>query len=902
MDNKTTQALLEATGGKVHQKVVIGDKAQKELLQGASILAQAVGSTMGPSGHNVIIDSTVGPPLITKDGVTVAKSIHLKNRLQSMGAELLKEVASKTNELAGDGPQPLFSKVLTPNGFVPMGNVKVGMEICGTNGSIQTVLGVYPKGQKEIYKLTFFDNRVVECCKDHLWTVTTQYGKKKTLTTEKMLSDGLVHKTSSGRKIHKYYIPSTFIKFHKTNKETLGLDPYLLGLLLGDGSLTGTGSIELSLGFKKEHAINKIILPQRMKLSIQRVEQKNHIRVKINGTSPDGLTIHQVVKSLGLLGARSDTKFIPQEYLYSSVETREKLLKGLLDTDGHINKKGLFEYSTVSEQLAKDFLELARGLGRFVGMRKLTRKPSSSYSMKPIYRIQERKGFKYGVKLLNIEPTGKFTEMQCIKVSNPDNLYLTDDYVVTHNTTTATVLAHAMLKEGIKMISTGRDAIYVKKGMDLATKEVINHLKMTCIPVRDNQDIINVGTISANGDRKIGELLAEAIGKVGQDGIITIEPGKSTQTTLEVVEGMQFDGGYLSPYFITNGEKNVAELESPFVLLTNRKISSLSEFLPILEKVADTNRALLVIADEVDGEALHTLVVNKFKGTLMSCAVKAPSYGENRTDILGDIACVVGGNVLDSSSPQALKNLKLEDLGIAKKVIVSRTSTTIVGESDEEFKKLVEDRVAGLKSLLTNDKSLDELHVDRYRKRLAKLAGGVALIKVGGSTETEILEKKDRVEDALNATIAAAQEGVVPGGGCALFYASQCVNPAFGTKLSDDEQAGVQVVLNACKVPLITIVENTGKSSDVVMDKLSEHFKIILPSMAGQRDCPSDKLKAENKYRFGYDAAKGVYGNLVQAGIIDPVKVTRCSLEHATSIVSLMLTCNAVILNDENDD
>lgn len=568
MNKTATQAVMAASQGVVHQKVVFGSEAHAKLLEGATVLAQAVGSTMGPSGHNVIIDGTVGAPLITKDGVTVARSINLRERLPWMGAELLKEVASKTNELAGDG------------------------------------------------------------------------------------------------------------------------------------------------------------------------------------------------------------------------------------------------------------------------------------------------------------------------------------------TTTATVLAHAMLKEGIKMIATGRDAIYVKKGMDFATEKVIEVLKKNCIPVRNSQDIINVGTISANGDVKVGELLSQAIDKVGQDGIITIEPGKSTQTTLEVAEGMQFDGGYLSPYFVTNSEKNTVELINPFILLTNRKISALADFIPILEKVANTNNPLLVIADDVEGEALHTLIVNKFKGTLASCAVKAPSYGENRTDILGDIAAVVGGTVLDASNAQALKNLSLESLGVAAKVIVTRTSTTIVGKPSETARQAIDERVKGLKTALNSDGSLDELHIDRYKKRLAKLAGGVAVVRVGGSTEVEILEKKDRVEDALNATIAAAQEGIVPGGGSALFYAQKEVGDYFSRTVSEgwgeDFRAGVQVVLNACQAPLRTIVANTGKSPDVVMDKLAQHR---LTSWKTENDV---KVMTESTdLRYGYDAAKAQYGDLIDRGIIDPVKVTRYALEHASSVVGLMLTCNSVVLNEQ---
>lgn len=570
MNKVTQQALLAATQG-VHQKVVFGDEARKQLYEGASILAKAVASTMGPSGHNVTIDSTIGAPLITKDGVTVARAINLKDRLPSMGAELIKEVASKTNDIAGDG------------------------------------------------------------------------------------------------------------------------------------------------------------------------------------------------------------------------------------------------------------------------------------------------------------------------------------------TTTATVLAHAMLKEGIKMVSSGRNSIYVKKGMDQATEEVLKVLKGIATPVQSKNDIINVGTISANGDTNIGELLAEAIEKVGEDGIITVEPGKSTSTILEVVEGLQFDGGYLSPYFVTNPEKNTVELENPLILATNRKISSLDELFPILEKIANADRSLLIIADDVEGQALQTLIVNRLKGNLLCCAVKAPSYGDNRTDILGDIACVVGGTVLDASSPVQLKNLDLDHLGVAAKVVVSRTSTTIVGAPDPELKSAVEERVKTLRAALAQDGTLDDLRIDRYRKRLAKLAGGVAVVKVGGSTETEILERKDRVEDAHNATIAAVKEGIVPGGGCALFYAAKLAEKNLLTDgVHSDLRAGMEVILNACKAPLHTIVSNTGKSAEVVMNQLEAAISHHDQFGGELTNFQLDLLPGLDKFHYGYNAATGKFQNLVASGIIDPVKVTRCALEHASSVVGLMLTCDSVIINEKD--
>ena len=461
-------------------------------------------------------------------------------------------------------------------------------------------------------------------------------------------------------------------------------------------------------------------------------------------------------------------------------------------------------------------------------------------------------------------------------------------------TTTATVLGYGLFQQAMKMIATGRSSIEIKRGMDIASEKIVEWLSKNSIKIRDNEDIINVGTISANGDRKIGELLSEAISKVGEDGIITIEPAKSVNTTLEVVEGMQFDTGYTSPYFVTNQEKLSCELQEPYILITNKKITQLKEIVPILELVVNANRPLLVIGDEIEGEVLHALLVNKMKGVLFSCAVKAPSYGENRSDILQDIALVTGGTVLDSSSELSLQNVTLDHLGSCKKVVVTRNNTTIVGNGSEDTKTLINDRVAKLKNLFQNDTTLDDLRRNNIKKRLAKLAGGIAVIKVGGSTEIEIFEKKDRVEDALNATQAAVQEGIVPGGGTALFYAATDLEKETFKDLTEDEIAGVQVVINACKLPLKTIVENTGKSYDVVVDKLNSWYPTVF------YECEEDRIRDRNS--FGYDARKHEFCNLIKKGIIDPVKVERCSIEHACSVIGLTITSNCVIVNQEQKE
>jgi len=480
-------------------------------------------------------------------------------------------------------------------------------------------------------------------------------------------------------------------------------------------------------------------------------------------------------------------------------------------------------------------------------------------------------------------------------------------------TTTATVLGYSMLYQGIKMTATGRSAIEIKRGMEWATERVIGWVKEHAIPVRNDEDIINVGTISANGDRYIGELLCNAISKVGQDGIITIEPAKSVKTTLDVVEGMQFDSGFVSPYFVTNQEKLTAELNDPYILITNKKITSLQEILPVLELTANANKPLLIVADEIEGEALHTLLVNKMKGVLFSCAVKAPSYGENRTDILSDIALVTGGKVFDASSEKAIKSAILSDLGQCKRAIITKGSTTLVGDDAGSRKELISERVEQLRALLSANIGLDDLKRENTKKRLAKLAGGIAVIKVGGSTEIEIFEKKDRVEDALNATVAAVQEGILPGGGTALFYASEWLQKEMASNLynmSDDELAGARVIYEACRQPLRVIVENTGKSADVVMNQLrtydSGKLVSLLHDIAGDTNRPEEVVekKAETllnkRLRQGYDASRHVYCDLIEQGIIDPHKVERYAIEHACSVVGLLLTTNCVVvINNE---
>ena len=465
-------------------------------------------------------------------------------------------------------------------------------------------------------------------------------------------------------------------------------------------------------------------------------------------------------------------------------------------------------------------------------------------------------------------------------------------------TTTATVLAYALLYQGEKMISSGRSSTSLKRGMDLATLKVSEFLKAKATPVADIGDIKHIGTISANGDEQIGTLLADAMEKVGKDGIITIEEAKSLATTLEVVEGMRMDGGYVSPFFVTNSEKMSAELVNPYVLVTNKKLNSMQELLPVLELASRHQRSLLVIGEDIEGEALQAMVLNKLKGALQVCAVKAPSYGDHRDELLADIAILLGATFISNSSGFSLKAITPSELGtFCKKATITRYHTTFVADGSKEK---LQQRIESLRNSLNTDASLDDLQKARIKGRLAKLAGGVAVIKVGGATATEMLERKDRVEDALNATMAAAEEGIVPGGGGALFHASlhlqELIANGFFRGLTEDERAGVEVVRLACFEPFSQILRNASKHPELIADKIKEYAKHQSATVLFA--CEDDRKSFEMK--FGYDSARHVVCNMLEKGIIDPVKVERCSLEHATSIVGLMLTSDCIILSYDN--
>jgi chaperonin GroEL len=434
-------------------------------------------------------------------------------------------------------------------------------------------------------------------------------------------------------------------------------------------------------------------------------------------------------------------------------------------------------------------------------------------------------------------------------------------------TTTATVLAHAIVKEGAKSVAAGMNPMDLKRGVDLAVEAIVEDLKKNSKKVTSNEEIAQVGTISANGDAEIGRFIADAMKRVGNEGVITVEEAKSLETELEVVEGMQFDRGYISPYFVTNADKMRVEMEDPYVLIYEKKLSGLQELLPLLEAVVQSSKPLVIIAEDTEGEALATLVVNKLRGGLKVAAVKAPGFGDRRKAMLQDIAILTGGQAISEDLGIKLENVTLDMLGRAKKVMIDKENTTIVGGAGK--KADIQGRIAQIKAQI--EETTSDYDREKLQERLAKLAGGVAVIRVGGATEIEVKERKDRVDDAMHATRAAVEEGILPGGGVALLRAAEALKKI--RTHNDDQKTGVEIVRRALSWPARQIVINAGEDGSIVVGKILE----------------------KDTYAYGYDAQAGEYGNLISKGIIDPTKVVRAALQGAASVAGLLIMTEAMV-------
>ena len=440
-------------------------------------------------------------------------------------------------------------------------------------------------------------------------------------------------------------------------------------------------------------------------------------------------------------------------------------------------------------------------------------------------------------------------------------------------TTTATVLAQAIFREGLKNVTAGANPMAIKRGIEKAVVAVVAELKKMSVPTTGKKEIAQVGSISANNDKEIGDLISDAMDKVGKDGVITVEEAKGLDTTLETVDGMQFDRGYISPYFVTDPEKMEAVLEDGYILIHDKKVSSMKDLLPILEKIAQQGKPLLIVAEDVEGEALATLVVNKLRGTLKVCGVKAPGFGDRRKAMLEDIAVLTGGQVISEELGLKLENVVITDLGRAKRIVVDKDNTTLIDGNGEE--KKIEGRISEIRSAI--DKATSDYDKEKLQERLAKLAGGVAVINVGAATEAEMKEKKARVEDALHATRAAVEEGIVPGGGVAMLRSQRALK---NLKFQDpEEQVGVGIVHRALEEPIRMIAQNAGAEGSLVVER----------------------VRSSKEDSFGYNALTDTYENLVQAGVIDPTKVARTALQNAASIAGLLLTTEALVVEKKED-
>ena len=441
-------------------------------------------------------------------------------------------------------------------------------------------------------------------------------------------------------------------------------------------------------------------------------------------------------------------------------------------------------------------------------------------------------------------------------------------------TTTATVLAQAIFREGLKSVTAGANPMSLKRGINKAVELVVEELKRISVPTKGRKEIAQVGAISANGDKEIGDKIADAMDKVGKDGVITVEEAKGLETTLETVDGMQFDRGYLSPYFITDPEKMEAVLEDAYVLVHEKKISIMKDLLPVLEKVAQSGKPLLLIAEDIEGEALATLVVNKLRGTLKVCGVKAPGFGDRRKEMLTDIAVLTSAKVISEELGFKLENTVLGDLGQGKRIVIDKDNTTIIGGKGKQID--IQGRISQIKAAI--EKSTSDYDKEKLQERLAKLAGGVAVINVGAATETEMKEKKARVEDALHATRAAVEEGIVPGGGVALLWTQKALDKLKG--LDEDEKIGIDIVRRSLEEPIRMIVQNAGAEGAIIVGKVKEAAKL----------------------NFGYNAQTDEYEDLVLAGVIDPTKVTRTALQNAASIAGLLLTTECVVVEKKEKE
>lgn len=815
---------------------IINKNTNETLREAVNTICDAVKVTLGPKGKNVLIINNYGDAHLTKDGITVAKNVKSDDPVINGIINVVREASNNTAKTAGDGPQPLYSKIITPSGPVKLEDIQVGDIICGTNGTSQKVLGVFDKGILEVYEVKTSDGRTVQCSGNHLWTVKVHSGKEYTLTTKQLFKD--YTKKKNGYNIYKYYIPNTFVEFER--KDFI-INPYFLGVLLGDGCLRDNGSIEIQIGYSKKHILDKLDLPNWIITTIQDVPLRNSLRVKFKGVSPENKSLRDYLEDLGLRNTTSKDKFIPKSYLYSSKNQREQLLQGLIDTDGHFSDRGLIQFSTVSKQLFEDVITLMRSLGKtmYTDIRNNTPE-KGCYSYSTIYRISELKGYKHGLKITNITKTGNFQPMRCIKVENSNHLYITDNFVSTHNTTTSLVLTQSLFNLGLKALDAGHNPTMIKYGMDDALNKVIKFIEDNSEKIDINDDkLFQVAHISANNDTVVGDIAVKAIKSVGIDGIINIEDSPTHDTYVKVTNGFSFDRGYLSPYFSNTGNK--ITYENPLIFLSEIEISK-EVAMSLLTYANKSNKPLIIIAPEFN-EAITTLLFKNFKiGAVQVCPIKSPGFANTRKNTLDDLSDYINGYVHTNNSVDPIKSL-----GTAETIIINNDNTSIINENPTER---VIHKLQELDNLIEDDEYC--LMTETYRARKVKLAGSVATIYVGATTELELKEKKDRIEDAVCAVQTALRDGISEGGGMTFVR-------AYHSLQKDKISAGHAIVIDSLLAPFKQLCKN----NDLILD---------IP------------------IKLGYDFKNDVEADLKKEGVIDPTLVLKNAITNSVGIVSNLLT------------
>ena len=835
-------SLFQTNKPKSAGKIMIppSERLDDAVLKTLEHTARMVGATLGPGGKQVLIERPeVGMrPIISKDGVTVIKSLGYHDAISQLILEAARDAALRTASEAGDGPQPLYSEVLTPTGFIKMGDVKVGMELCGTNGTIQKVIGVFPKGEKEIYEIEFSDGRTVECCSDHLWKVTYDNGTEAIKTTATLKED--YRKTSKGYVKYKYYIPNTVVEFHE-NKAEMPLDPYLVGLLLGDGSLSGAGSIELSLGIPKKHILDKLVLPKGIAATTTFVESRNYYRVKLTGVTPDGRSMNNIVQSLGLLGSHSSTKFIPKSYLYASRQTRERLLQGMVDTDGHINTRGRFEYSTVSDELCGDFLSLVQSLGIATYHGLLDRKPNSSYSENSIHRITELKGYKYGTKIVKITPTGRRTPMQCIKVSNTDNLYITDNFIVTHNTTTATILSSSIANATAEVVRANRKFSPQKivREMEKLVPIIETFLQTHKLPVTEDnyQEVLTkVASLSANGDVELAKVVMEAFDLVGEEGNLTIvEATGQSKYEIERLNGYTIEQGYeescrnFANGFINDKSGTLVTMTNPLFVLYDGVLNDLNGVYSVFnlvnqyfDEVHRADRNVVIVAHGFSETVIGELHVNwtSVQSQIKVFPMLTPQMAimNWRTHFLYDLQAYTGSPVFNPID-RPMADLVPADLARVNRVTyfeVGRFRSTVVATEDMSA---IEMRVEELK--LQQKRAESDYELRDLELRIGKLTSGIARLNIYGPSQGETREKRDRAEDAWMAIRGTIKHGACPGGGFVLVKAAASLAVLSETLEVGGKKMAAGILSEALLVPVRVLYQNYGYVADEIESQLT---------------------------------------------------------------------------------